>query len=362
MLGLWCSGGADVVNNELAALKSAISTYGTSFTSRVVGISVGSEDLYRDSITGQQAEAGVGAGPDTILSYINQVKTAVSGTGILIGHVDTWTAWVNSSNTEVIDALDWIGFDAYPYFQNTQSNGIENGKSLFLEAMDNTVGAVGSKPVWVTETGWPVSGKTENLGVPSPANAQIYWNDVACPLLGNTNTWWYTIEDNDNATPNPSFGVTNGNPLSTTPYYDLSCSNVTSSSSTSSSASASASGSSSVSSASGSASASASAVVSSGSGLSPTGAGNGQASASVTTTAAGETVTVVSGGSTGSGAGNSSVTTGSLKPSSTGSGSQSSSTSTAPLNIASGTNAGNVVSGSLVGVVGAAIAVLVAAL
>ncbi len=358
MLGLWCSGGSDVVDNELAALKSAISTYGDSFTSRVVGISVGSEDLYRDSITGQQADAGIGAGPDVILSYINQVKAAVSGTNIPIGHVDTWTAWVNSSNIEVINALDWIGFDAYPYFQNTESNGIESGKALFLEAMDNTKGAVGSKPVWVTETGWPVSGKTENLGVPSVANAQIYWNDVACPLLGATNTWWYTIEDNDNATPNPSFGVTNGNPLSTTPYYDLSCSNITSSSS--SSASASATGSSSGSSASASASASGSAVVSSGSGLSPTGAGNGEGSASVTTTSAESSATVSSG--SGSAGGNGSVTTGSPKASTTASETGSKTSSTSGLNLPSGTNAGNVVSGSFVAVMGALMAVFVAAL
>jgi glucan endo-1,3-beta-D-glucosidase len=74
LLGLWGSGGDAVFSNELAALKTAISTYGSSFGSTVVGISVGSEDLYRISPTGIINMSGVGAGPDVIANYIKQVK------------------------------------------------------------------------------------------------------------------------------------------------------------------------------------------------------------------------------------------------------------------------------------------------
>jgi glucan endo-1,3-beta-D-glucosidase len=121
--------------------------------------------------------------------------------------------------------------DAYPYFQTTQSNSIQNGPGLFQDALSATQAAVGAKPVWVTETGWPVSGSTANLAVPNPANAKTYWDAVGCPLFGKTNTWWYTLTDNDAVQTNPSFGLVPGNPLSTTPYFDLSCSAVSSSSS-----------------------------------------------------------------------------------------------------------------------------------
>lgn len=96
LLGLWGSAGQASIDNEIAALKSAISTYGTAFTDLIAGISVGSEDLYRITPTGIQNKAGVGAGPDEITSYIKQVRQAISGTGAAkapIGHVDTWTAW-----------------------------------------------------------------------------------------------------------------------------------------------------------------------------------------------------------------------------------------------------------------------------
>lgn len=236
LLGLWGSGGQSGINNELAALSSALSQYGSAFTSLIVGISVGSEDLYRISPTGVENMSGVGAGPDVISSYISQVRSAIANTGASnkpVGHVDTWTAWVNSSNDAVISASDFIGMDAYPYFQNTMTNAIADGYSLFFAAYDATVSVAGGKPVWVTETGWPVSGATSNLAVPSPQNAQMYWDAVGCGrLFGRVNTWWYTLQDAFPTTPSPSFGIV-GSTLSDTPIFDLSCSPVSSSTSSS---------------------------------------------------------------------------------------------------------------------------------
>jgi len=236
LLGLWGSGGQSGINNELAALSSALSQYGSAFTSLIVGISVGSEDLYRISPTGVENMSGVGTGPDVISSYISQVRSAIANTGASskpVGHVDTWTAWVNSSNVAVISASDFIGMDAYPYFQNTMTNAIDNGYSLFFAAYDATVSVAGGKQVWVTETGWPVSGPTSNLAVPSLQNAQTYWDAVGCGrLFGRVNTWWYTLQDAFPTTPNPSFGIV-GSTLSNNPLFDLSCSGVSSSTSSS---------------------------------------------------------------------------------------------------------------------------------
>ncbi|KAJ5780297.1 hypothetical protein N7457_005457 [Penicillium paradoxum] len=220
LLGLWASGGG--MSNEIAALKSAIETYGDAFTDLVVGISVGSEDLYRNSEIGTKVNAGVGIEPSELVDYINQVRSAISGTslsGAPIGHVDTWNTWTNSSNSAVVDAVDWLGFDGYPYFENTEPNSIDDAKALFDKGVAKTQAIAGGKEIWITETGWPVTGKTENLAVANTANARQYWTEVACPLLGNTNTWWYILEDPAST---PSFGVT-GSADSTTPLYDLSC-------------------------------------------------------------------------------------------------------------------------------------------
>jgi glucan endo-1,3-beta-D-glucosidase len=224
LLGLWASAGQGVFSNELAALSAAISQYGSAFTDLIAGVSVGSEDLYRITPTGIQNNAGIGAEPSDIISYITQTRSLLSGAGVSppVGHVDTWTVWVNGSNDDVIANCDFIGLDAYPYFQPQVANSIENGNATFWSAYDATLAAVGAKPIWITETGWPVSGPTEGQAVPGIANAQTYWDAVGCTAFGTINTYWFTLQDAYPTTPAPSFGIV-GTTLSTTPLYDLTC-------------------------------------------------------------------------------------------------------------------------------------------
>lgn len=225
LLGIWCSAGQDIVTNEIAALKAAIEQYGEEFTSRVTGLSVGSEDLYRISVQGIKNKSGLGVGPDVLVNYINQVKEALQGTAlenVPIGHVDTWNDWVNGSNSAVVDAVDWLGFDGYPYFESSIDNEIENSETLFFNSLDATIAAAKGKDVWVTETGWPVSGPESGKAIASTTNARKFWEAVACKIVGKFNTYWYTLQDAYPVVPAPSFGVV-GTELSTTPLYDLSC-------------------------------------------------------------------------------------------------------------------------------------------
>lgn len=210
------------VDNEIAALKAAIDTYGSALADLVLGISVGSEDLYRDSVLGQTQNQGTGASPAELVSFIQATRNAIAGTvlaGKPIGHVDTWNDWTNSSNAAVISAVDFIGMDAYPYYQTTNANSITNGLSLFEQAYQATVGVAGGKPVWITETGWPVSGPTEASAVASTTNAETYWKQVGCGFaFDKIPTFWFDLVDQGAS---PSFGVTGGGAY---PLYDLSCS------------------------------------------------------------------------------------------------------------------------------------------
>ncbi|TGJ83327.1 hypothetical protein E0Z10_g5458 [Xylaria hypoxylon] len=228
LLGLWASAGDTAFANEILALKAAIEEYGDDLAGLVDGISIGSEDLYRNSPQGIAAGSNPGVDPDVLVKYIKQVKGAIAGTalnGALLGHVDTWTGWDNSSSSVVVDALDWIGMDAYPYFQDTMPNAIGQSKSLFQTALGKTQAAARGKAVWITETGHPVSGKDSGDSVASAENAEKFWKTVGCPMFGNINVWWYTLQDAAPETPNPSFGII-GNELTTTPLFDLSCDDV----------------------------------------------------------------------------------------------------------------------------------------
>jgi exo-beta-1,3-glucanase (GH17 family) len=64
--------------------------------------------------------------------------------------------------------LDTDSFPSYPYFQNT---AIENAANVFWQSVTDTRNAVNrvspGKWVWVTETGWPVSGPNSGAAVSS---------------------------------------------------------------------------------------------------------------------------------------------------------------------------------------------------
>lgn len=249
LFGLWASGGQAQFDNEISALKKTASQYCDKLDGLVAGISVGSEDLYRDSPIGQAAGENPGAGPKVLLDYVQQTRDAIKGTCLEkapIGHVDTWTAFANSTNKVLSDGLDWVGMDAYPYYENQKDNGIDNAKELFQAAIDNTNTGTGGKPLWITETGWPVSGKSENKAQASVENAQTFWREVGCPRFGKVNVFWFIMQDGGpSQSDKPSFGVVGGNTLSTKPLFDLSCDGYTNGGSGSSSSSSSASASSS---------------------------------------------------------------------------------------------------------------------
>ncbi|KAH6631616.1 glycoside hydrolase superfamily [Chaetomium tenue] len=223
LLGLWASAGNTAFTNELAALHSAITTYRDAFTDLVIGISVGSEDLYRSSPTGRAHDASAAAGGATaeeMVRYIGRVREAVRGTaleGVRVGHVDTWGEWVGEGNRAVLEAVDFVGMDAYGYWEGAVENGVGEESGLFERAV--------GKPVWVTETGFPVSGETVNKAVPSAENARRFWRDVGCGLFGKVDVWWYTLRDAGKGTPVPSFGIL-GEGLGTKPLFDISCDGV----------------------------------------------------------------------------------------------------------------------------------------
>ncbi|KAL2877852.1 hypothetical protein SGCOL_006800 [Colletotrichum sp. CLE4] len=310
LLGLWASAGDAAFANELEALKKTVSQYGSQLNGLIAGISVGSEDLYRHSPTGIANGEFSGAEPSTLVKYFEQVREIIKNSPLSsapIGHVDTWTAWVNGSNKAVIDACDWIGMDAYPYFEDTKPNSISDSKDRWAEALAATQGAVGGKPVWVAETGWPVSGKTVGAAVPSLENAKKFWNDVGCPMFGKTNVWWYTFQDSSPTTPNPSFGVI-GSTLTTKPLYDLSCDSVSSSSSASASASSTNTASASASTQASSAVSASATATSTATGGGSGGSGSSQQSSDAGTATTLSTVVPTDGGSGGSGGGSATAT------------------------------------------------------
>ncbi|CAA9965067.1 GPI-anchored cell wall beta-1-3-endoglucanase EglC [Pyrenophora teres f. maculata] len=222
LLGIWASDTTNV-DGELKALTAAVKQYGTKLTDLVVGCSVGSEDLYRNSIDGVEAKAGVGNSAEMIVKFIKDTRQALAGTplkDVKITHVDTWTAWVNGSNKAVIDELDFLSVNAFPFYEMKHANSIENAGQLLSSAISAVEGVAGNKDVWLTETGWAYTGPDFGQAKSTVDSAAKYWTEVGCSLFGKMNVFWYTLRD-ANVANKVKFAITDN--LSTTPRFNLSC-------------------------------------------------------------------------------------------------------------------------------------------
>ncbi|ODQ52251.1 glycoside hydrolase [Saitoella complicata NRRL Y-17804] len=177
ILGIWAGPGSTYETSfqyELGNLTTYATQYSSAFTSNVVGITVGSEVLYRGDLT-----------PDELVSRIKEVKTTASGVGYsgMVGTADSWNMWTNSSNNAVIEAVDLILTNAFPYWQ---SIGIDSAGSSFFNSISSALASIQSvnanAKFYVGETGWPTEGTTLGSAVPSVDNAQQFWKEGVCAM------------------------------------------------------------------------------------------------------------------------------------------------------------------------------------
>lgn len=184
---------------EKGALIAAIAKHGWDW---LLSVTVGSES--RGTIS-----------PDNLAEKIRDVKGMIGNLSgypehIEVGHVDTTNAWFDKTNDPVMAACDFIGVDIYPYFQMEDNNHINNAGQLFQNAIDQALksvaGAESNASVWVTETGWPVTGSALGSAEPGVENAASYFQQVACPSFDQMNIFWFTYQD---WFATPSFAVVN---------------------------------------------------------------------------------------------------------------------------------------------------------
>ena len=105
LVGVWAEDSAHFTA-EKNALQAAINAHGSDW---IIAISVGSEDLYRGDTSAS-----------ALAQQIYDVRGMVRAMGVNqeVGHVDTWTAWVDNANKAVITASDFIGLDGYRKYRS----------------------------------------------------------------------------------------------------------------------------------------------------------------------------------------------------------------------------------------------------
>ena len=228
LLGLFASQGDANFTKETGALDTAITTHGTKFTDLIYGISVGSEDLYR---TTENSTDIAGDSVANIQKYIGLTRQVLAKHSLSkpVGHVDTWQIWLDPKyGQQLLPNVDFVGIDDYPYYEDVALNMSSSNVTGNYEKVS---AGVKGKPVWITETGWPVNApaNSSNPAKPGLAEASQYWQSVGCGwAFGKINTWWYIYNDlqaisaaKAKTTP-PSFGLA-ASPNDTCGLFDLTC-------------------------------------------------------------------------------------------------------------------------------------------
>ncbi|CAD6502854.1 BgTH12-05443 [Blumeria graminis f. sp. triticale] len=201
----------EIFEAEKSRLLEAVKKHGFRWLGAV---SVGSGELDNDVLTA-----------DGLVEKIKDIRHMLSGVpgyteNVPVGHVDSWIAWNQNSNTPVIQACDFIGTNTYPRIQADNSDSIRGGVQSFYNSLNDMlrrISETGSRAsVWVTEGEWPSAPYLENQREPDVVVAEVNWKIIACEVFRRYSTFWNYLQHQGN----PKFGVLDSNG---TPLYDLSC-------------------------------------------------------------------------------------------------------------------------------------------
>ncbi|KAF2030699.1 glycoside hydrolase, partial [Setomelanomma holmii] len=221
LLGFWISPGErgasldSILQNEMSALAKGFQKHGQDLTVLVIGLSIGSEDIYRWD---KNEDGKVGVSAANVTAAIKKVRDTIASSdfakymkGKPIGHVDT-AQWA------VMDGADFYGMTAYPYWAKVN---IAEANDSFQSTLEGVKQRANNVPVWVAEMGWPFDGPAQGDATASYENLQRYWTEVGCSVVGQYNTFWFELIK-DSESDQPDWGMIDS--ATHQPRLNLACS------------------------------------------------------------------------------------------------------------------------------------------
>ncbi|KAI9890110.1 MAG: glycoside hydrolase 3 protein [Vezdaea aestivalis] len=153
--------------------KGVIQQYASQYSDQLYAITVGSEALYRGSLTGE-----------TIASKLLEIKKVAPNAKL--GTADSWNKYVDGSADAVVKVADIILVNAFSYWQGQD---IKNATGSFFDDIaqatahiQNIKGSTDGVELWVGETGWPTEGDDYEKAHPSIENAKTYFHSALCGI------------------------------------------------------------------------------------------------------------------------------------------------------------------------------------
>jgi exo-beta-1,3-glucanase (GH17 family) len=153
---------------------------------RVLGVTVGSEAIYREDATEEE-----------LIDYMNQVKDLLASYNLNLPVSIVDIAPEYSERATLREAVDVIYTNTFPFWEATPIDDamqeLENDLGWLIDLPESQ-----GKPFILGETGWPAGGFLEGVGEASPENQAQYFADSYCFLNIDKgwDTFWFTGIDN----------------------------------------------------------------------------------------------------------------------------------------------------------------------
>ncbi|ORX48058.1 glycoside hydrolase [Hesseltinella vesiculosa] len=167
-LGMWIDR-PDTFERESAALKKILQGN----TQAIEAIIVGSEAVYRNDTD-----------VPTLVNYIKAVKQMASPHNIPVTTSEVYF----KIDPPVVDAVDFISFNAFPYWEAVS---IDKAVNTFIDHYKLVSSNAKGKKVVVTETGWPSGGAAFGAAEASPDNSRQYLKGILCWAQKNDISLFY---------------------------------------------------------------------------------------------------------------------------------------------------------------------------
>ncbi|KAG0057350.1 hypothetical protein BGZ83_011593 [Gryganskiella cystojenkinii] len=195
----------DASNTNSDGLQTATSNSVqiSKIASRIIGISVGNEVLFRNE---NENKPGEHVPLETLFDYITQIRSGLAqraaaaaassdpvlvAQGSKLAQIPVFSSDLGRNAHQVVDQVDMVLSNIHPFFAYTSV--IQAADWAFKNFRDETLLAAAGKPAVISEVGWPSGPPSAKLGsaVPSMANLQTFLDTWVCQANRNNVPYYY---------------------------------------------------------------------------------------------------------------------------------------------------------------------------
>ena len=186
----------DVSDSTKDGFQTATSSTGavhiSKIASRIIGISVGNEVLFRNEDKNKPKEH---VPLEKLIDYMYQIRSGLAqraataakssnpkvvALGQALAQIPVFSSDLGRNAHQIVDQEDWVMSNIHPFFAYTAVGNAAHW--AFANFKNETLVAAGGKPAMISEVGWPSGPSSANMGlaVPSVENLQTFLDTWVC--------------------------------------------------------------------------------------------------------------------------------------------------------------------------------------